>query len=153
MNFEQLVPHHPFLYCSLSVLATRNKGLKEGQEAKKIKMGKKSPTRDYVWERKGRGGDGRGGGGGGGGGRCGGVLNKQRTTTSQRFFFLELGKVLGSLDDLLLDLEDVEADGLGEGAALTNSDRVTLLDTNEARGHVGSQVLFGRTKKKGLVDD
>lgn len=55
---------------------------------------------------------------------------------------LELGKVLGTLDDLLLDLEDVEADGLGERAALTNGDRVTLLDTNEGRGHVGGQVLF-----------
>ena len=55
---------------------------------------------------------------------------------------LELGKVLGTLDDLLLDLEDVEADGLGERAALTNGDGVTLLDTNEGRGHVGGQVLF-----------
>jgi hypothetical protein len=55
---------------------------------------------------------------------------------------LELGKVLGTLDDLLLDLEDVEADGLGERAALTNGDGVTLLDTNEGRGHVGGQVLM-----------
>ena len=56
--------------------------------------------------------------------------------------YLELGKVLGTLDDLLLDLEDVEADSLGEGAALTNGDGVTLLDTNEGRRHVSSQVLL-----------
>jgi hypothetical protein len=57
---------------------------------------------------------------------------------------LELGKVLGTLDDLLLDLEDVEADSLGQGTALTNSDRVTLLNSNEGRRHMSGQVLRGK---------
>lgn len=51
---------------------------------------------------------------------------------------LELVEALGRL--VLGDTEDVETDSLGERAALTDGDGVTLLDT-ESGGDVGSEVL------------
>ena len=51
---------------------------------------------------------------------------------------LELLAVLLCLE--VLDLQDVELDGLGEGTALTDSHTVALLDATEAGGAVGSEV-------------
>jgi hypothetical protein len=53
---------------------------------------------------------------------------------------LELGELLASRASLGVDLKDVVADGLGEGAALANGDHVTLLHT-EAGGDVGGYVF------------
>lgn len=55
---------------------------------------------------------------------------------------LELGELLTSVGfTLALDLEDVEADGLGQGTAFTDSDDITGLDTNESGRAVSSEVL------------
>lgn len=52
---------------------------------------------------------------------------------------LELAERLGRLARPGKDAQDVEADSLGQGAALANGDLVTLLDTESGRA-VGSEV-------------
>lgn len=53
---------------------------------------------------------------------------------------------------LALDLEDVEADGLGQGTAFTDSDNVTDLDTNEGGRAVSSKVLVSLLVTVVLLD-
>eukprot|EP01084_Bolivina_argentea_P261752 442478_1 len=49
-----------------------------------------------------------------------------------------LAAVTGGLGDVL---EDVVADGLGQGAALANNDVITVADTVEGGAHVNGEVL------------
>jgi hypothetical protein len=58
----------------------------------------------------------------------------------------------GVLLSLALDLDDVEADGLGEGFALANSDDVTLLDSGESGGAVSGEVLVSLLESVVLGD-
>lgn len=56
---------------------------------------------------------------------------------------LKLAELLSRLASvaLALDLQDIEADSLGQGTAFTDSDNITNLDANEGRRAVSSQVL------------
>ncbi len=51
-----------------------------------------------------------------------------------------------------MDLEDVEADGLGQGTAFTDSDNITGLDTNEGGRAVRSEVLVSLLVTVVLLD-
>ena len=58
----------------------------------------------------------------------------------------------GVLLSLVLNLDHVEADGLGEGSALANSDDVTLLDSGESGGAVSGEVLVSLLESVVLLD-
>jgi len=66
----------------------------------------------------------------------GGLLARNLGVLEDTLLLLEsLGGLLA-----LLNAEDVETDGLGEGSALTDSDNVTSLNTDESRRQMGRQV-------------
>ena len=58
----------------------------------------------------------------------------------------------GVLLSLVLNLDHVEADGLGEGSALANSDDVTLLDSGESGGAVSGEVIVSLLESVVLLD-
>ena len=49
--------------------------------------------------------------------------------------------LLDTLNLLLLHLQNIETNGLGEGTALSDSDNITVGDSLESRGQVGGDVL------------
>ncbi len=51
-----------------------------------------------------------------------------------------------------VDLDHVEADGLGEGSALANGDDVSLVHTGEGGGAVSGEVLVSLLKSVVLLD-
>ena len=51
-----------------------------------------------------------------------------------------------------VNLDDVEADGLGKGSALANSHDITLLNTGECWGAVSGQVLVSLLESVVLLD-
>ena len=58
----------------------------------------------------------------------------------------------GVLLSLVLDLDHVETDGLGEGSALANGNDVTFLDTGECGGAVSGKVLVSLLESVVLLD-
>lgn len=66
---------------------------------------------------------------------------------------LELGELLSGVDfTLALNLKDVEANGFGQGAAFTDGDDITSLDTNEGGRAVRSKVLVSLLVTVVLLD-
>jgi hypothetical protein len=66
---------------------------------------------------------------------------------------LELGEMLASRGvALLVDLEDVEANGLGKGTALTNSNHIAVLDAHKGRRAMGREVLVSLLVAVVLLD-
>jgi len=63
---------------------------------------------------------------------------KKRVKGSWHLELLELLAALLCLE--VLDLQDIELDGLGEGTALTDSDTIALLDATEAGRAVSSEI-------------
>ena len=58
----------------------------------------------------------------------------------------------GVLLSLVLDLDHVETDGLGEGSALADSDDVSFLDSWESWGAVSGEVLVSLLESVVLLD-
>ena len=66
---------------------------------------------------------------------------------------LEFGELLSFVSfTLALDLKDVETDGLGQGAAFTDSDDITGLDTNEGGRAMSGKVLVSLLVTVVLLD-
>ena len=57
-----------------------------------------------------------------------------------------------TLDSLLLDTDDVEANGLGERTALANSHDITDLGTGESRGEMSGHVVVSLLEPVVLLD-
>ena len=57
----------------------------------------------------------------------------QKPTQFYALYSLKLGELLAAGDGLAVDTDNVEANSLGERAALADSDGVTLLDTESGR--------------------
>ena len=75
--------------------------------------------------------------------------SSERAGSSSEEAELLLAGVLLSLD---LNLDDVEADGLGQGSALADGHDVTLLDSGESGGAVSSEVLVSLLESVVLGD-
>lgn len=57
-----------------------------------------------------------------------------------------------TLDSLLLDSDDVEADGLGERSALADSDDITNSGTGEGRRQMSGHVVMSLLESVVLLD-
>lgn len=62
------------------------------------------------------------------------------------------GLLAGTGVSLGVNLDNVEADGLGEGSALADGHDVTLLNTGEGGGAVSGQVLVSLLESVVLLD-
>jgi hypothetical protein len=69
-------------------------------------------------------------------------------------YFLKLAELLSSApgNTLTLNLQNVETDSLGQGAAFTNRNNIPSIDTNESRRAVGSQILVSLFVTAVLLD-